>query len=105
MTPALHRRFLPRTIAVPPFVLAVSAALADATEDAPQESRDQVAAALDALAPAFTGRARHIAAGQPGTLEAAISAYAPGRFHPVVEGSLAPRRPRAACPGDMGLVA
>jgi hypothetical protein len=74
-------------------------------EEAPPESRDQVAAALDALGPAFAGRVRRIASREPGTLEHAITLYAPGTFHPVSEGALPPPKSGARCPPDMGLVA
>ncbi len=74
-------------------------------EEAPQASRDQVAAALRALAPAFAGRVRRLAAGAAGTIEEAISAYAPGVFHPASEGALPPPKKNARCPADMGLVA
>ena len=73
-------------------------------EDAPPESRDQVATALRALAPAFAGRARHAASGGEGTIEQAIARFAPAKFHKVDEGELPPRRPGALCASDMALV-
>jgi sulfatase modifying factor 1 len=73
-------------------------------EEAPAESREQVTFALGALAPAFAGHRRRLAAGASGTIEHAIEAYAPGRFHPVVEGVLAPPKAGARCPADMGNV-
>jgi len=80
-------------------------AYAAAPEDAPPESRAQVDAALHALAQAFVGKVRRLAAGDPGTIEHAIAAYAPGTFHPVVEGALPPPVASARCPPDMANVA
>jgi hypothetical protein len=54
------------------------AAHAATPDQAPGESRAQVDAALKALAAAFSGHARHLASGAPGTIERAIAAYAPG---------------------------
>ncbi len=79
-------------------------AYAAAPEDAPPESRAQVATALQSLALAFAGATRHVAAGDPGTIEHAIAAYAPGTFHAVDEGTVSPPRPGAACPPDMASV-
>jgi hypothetical protein len=84
--------------------LAVDARAAN-PEDAPQESRDQVQAALRALAPAFAGRTRKLATGAPGTLEHAMVTFAPAKYHPVDEGALPAARPGGKCPGDMALVA
>ena len=74
-------------------------------EDAPQESRDQVDAALRTLAPALPKPGRPNPA-RRGTIESVIAAYAPLKFHPVVEGSLPPVAPaavKARCPDDMSL--
>ena len=71
---------------------------------APAASCAQVAAALEALAAAFRGHERRLASGAPGTIEHAIAAYAPGVFRPVQEGAIAPARPNAWCPPEMGLV-
>jgi hypothetical protein len=79
-------------------------AYAAAPEDAPPESRDQVAAALRALAPALATKGRRLAPGDPGTIERAISAYAPGTFHPVNEGALPAPLQGARCPPDMASV-
>jgi hypothetical protein len=84
--------------------LVVVVARAAAPEDAPPESRAQVEAALAALAPAFAGKVRVIAAGAPGTLEHAMKAYAPGVFHAVDEGVLPPEHPGARCPDDMASI-
>lgn len=83
----------------------VPLARAEVPEKAPAESRAQVAAALDALSPAFAGRTRRVAGGAPGSLEAAIAAYAPGIFHAVTEGALGAPRAGARCPEGMALVA
>jgi sulfatase modifying factor 1 len=77
---------------------------AAAPDRAPAASRAQVAAALEALAAWFRGHARRLASGAPGTIERAIAAYAPGVFRPVQEGAIAPAKPGARCPPDMGLV-
>jgi sulfatase modifying factor 1 len=74
-------------------------------DQAPSESRAQVAAALKALAAAFAGHLRHLTSGAPGTIEHAIVAYVPGVFRPVEEGTMPPAKPGARCPPDMGLVA
>src|SRR3954452_10957367 len=71
-------------------------------EEAPLESREQVAIALRALMPALAGHTRHIKSGGPGTLEYVIGRFAPARFHSVVEGELPPVRDAARCPIEMG---
>jgi hypothetical protein len=74
-------------------------------EEAPPESRAQVQAALKALEPFFAPpRTRRLARGQKGTLEQVILAYAPGSFHPVDEGALAPPLAAARCPAGMANV-
>ncbi len=73
-------------------------------DQAPFESRAQVASAIRALAAAFKGHLRHLASGAPGTIERAIAAYAPGVFRPVDEGAVPPAKPGARCAPDMGLV-
>ena len=99
------RRFLVLTASAALLVVLATPELhADAPEDAPPESRAQVDTALKALGPALAKPGRRVTAGAHGTIEAAISAYAPGRFHPVVEGALPPMRTDAHCPADMGLV-
>jgi hypothetical protein len=85
----------------------VAGAGAATLEDAPPESRAQVAAAKRALAPAFlgtSGSARRLAAGDRGTIEAAIDGYAPGRFHAVSEGALPPKRAGGTCKAGMANV-
>ena len=77
---------------------------AAALEDAPPEAREQVQAALRALRPAFAS-ARITGAGSPGSIEQVIGRYAPLKFHPVVEGALAPLRTGVTCAADMALVA
>jgi sulfatase modifying factor 1 len=84
--------------------LAGALAFAAAPEDAPPESRAQVEAALRALKQAFVGKARRLTAGDPGTIEHAIAAYAPGTFHPVEEGVLPPPVTDARCPPEMANV-
>jgi formylglycine-generating enzyme len=83
-----------------------AAALARAAlpEDAPPESRAQVEVALRALAPAFAGKPRRFSPGDPGAIEHAIAAFAPAKFHPVQEGTLAAPRPGARCPPEMANV-
>ncbi|HZU83517.1 MAG TPA: SUMF1/EgtB/PvdO family nonheme iron enzyme [Polyangiaceae bacterium] len=103
------RGSLPRAAGLVALALVVGVpvrrALRAATPDqAPLASRAQVAAALEALAAAFRGHERRLASGAPGTIERAISAYAPGVFRPVQEGVIAPVTPGARCPPDMGLV-
>jgi formylglycine-generating enzyme len=77
------------------------AARAAKPEDAPQESRDQVDAALRALGPVLKKPGR--AFGRPGSIESVISAYAPLKFHPVAEGALPALLTTARCPDDMAL--
>ncbi len=85
--------------------LATRATLGATLEEAPPESRAQVASAKRALAPAFvSGSARKLAAGEKGTIEAALEGYAPGRFHPVEEGSLPLKRAGGRCPSGMLIV-
>jgi hypothetical protein len=90
-------------------LLVASALVADVRaadpDQAPAESREQVAAALAALAPAFSVHPRRVRSGQPGSIERAISAYAPGTFRPVVEGALGAPRAGVTCAADMALVA
>lgn len=83
-------------------VVSVAAIARAATlEEAPAESRAQVAAAKRALAPALASGARKVAPGDKGSIEAALDGYAPGRFHPVSEGTLPPKRAGAKCPSGM----
>ena len=77
------------------------AAHAAKPEDAPEESRAQVESALRALAPVLKKPGRVF--GRPGTLESVMSAYAPLKYHPVVEGALLPVLTSARCPDDMAL--
>ena len=72
-------------------------ARAETPDRAPPECRAQVDAAVAALRPVL---------GVPGTstLERAIRAYAPGRFHAVDEGALPPPHPSARCPAGMASV-
>jgi sulfatase modifying factor 1 len=74
-------------------------------DEAPPESRAQVADALRALAPVLSVAGRSLAANAPGTIESAIQAYAPGTFHRVQEGALGAPIANARCPPEMGLVA
>ena len=73
-------------------------------EDAPQESRDQVDAALRALAPTLKKPGRPNPT-KRGTLESVIAAYAPLKFHPVVEGVVPPPKPGSRCAAEMTLIA
>jgi hypothetical protein len=77
---------------------------AAAPDQAPAAARAQVAAALEALARTFRGHERRLASGAPGTIERAIATYVPGVFRPVQEGAIAPAKPGAQCPPDMGIV-
>ncbi len=79
-------------------------ALGASTEEAPAPCRAQVKGALDAIAPAYAGRTRRVTAGAPGSIEAALGAYAPSKFHPASEGVLPPVRTRAKCPAEMAVV-
>jgi sulfatase modifying factor 1 len=87
-------------------VLAVASPLAYAAapEDAPPESRAQVDAALHALSVAFVGKTRRVAAGEQGSIDRAIAAYAPGTFHTVAEGALPPPLAGGSCDPDMANV-
>jgi len=80
-----------------PLALATLAlvARAESPDRAPPESRAQVEAAVHALRPVLVAH---------GSLEAAILAYAPGRFHAVDEGTLAAPRANARCPAGMASV-
>ena len=93
-----------RVAAVAAVGAVVAIARAAAPEDAPPESRAQVDAALHALEPAFAGKARKVAAGEPGTIEGAIAAYAPAKFHAVEEGVLPPPRATSLCPAGMASI-
>jgi hypothetical protein len=84
--------------------LAPSDVMAARPEEAPEASRAQVESARRALAPFFTGKQRRLQAGAPGSIEAALAAYAPARFHPVAEGALPEPRAGTHCPDDMALV-
>ena len=80
------------------FVLALAGGAHAATlEEAPAECKAQVAAAKRAVTGAFAAGGRAVAAGEKGSIEAALEGYAPGRFHPVEEGALPPRRPGGRC--------
>ena len=70
----------------------VAVAHAELPDRAPPECREQVAAALHVLGPALHPQC---------TLETAIRAYAPGRFHAVDEGTLPRARASGACPSGM----
>jgi hypothetical protein len=72
--------------------------------EAPQASREQVLGALKALAPAFEGKPRKVAANAPGSIEHAMSVFAPAKYHPVDEGVLPPPKSGASCPPEMALV-
>jgi len=76
--------------------LGAMGARAESPDRAPPECREQVAAALRALRPALPAQC---------TLERAILAYAPGRFHPVDEGALPSPRASGVCPTGMANVA
>jgi len=74
-------------------------------DEAPPECRAQVLNALKEIAPAYAKKAsRKIAAGAPGSIEHAIRAYAPPRFHPVSEGSLPSVKSGTTCPTGMANV-
>ena len=71
--------------------LAVVLANAASPSEAPAESRAQVEAALKALEPALRTAHRNVVPGAGGTIEHAIAAYAPAKYHAVDEGSLSLR--------------
>jgi hypothetical protein len=102
-------RTTPRVcLALAPTVVVVALgglARAESLEKAPPPCRAQVKNALDQLAPAYAGKTRPIAANAPGSIEAALSGYAPPRFHDVAEGVLPAPKPGTACPPEMALVA
>jgi len=79
-------------------------AVASSMEEAPGPCRAQVLTAIAAIAPAYEGRTRKVASGQPGSIEAALRGYAPARFHPATEGTLSAPRPNASCPEGMANV-
>jgi hypothetical protein len=85
-------------------VLLAGRALAQNPDEAPAPCRAQVKHALEQIAPAYAGKTRKISAKQPGSIEAALWAYAPPRFHDVDEGTLPARKNGATCPSDMALV-
>ena len=70
---------------------------------APPESEAQVKNALAQIAPAFDPARRAVRGGAPGSIEAAILAHVPTKFHSVTEGTLALPKPGARCPSDMAL--
>lgn len=86
-------------------VAPIAIASAANPEDAPPESRDQVAIALTALREMTSAVRRSGDAGAPGTIEEAMARFAPGKFHPVDEGPVPPLKRDARCPADMALVA
>ena len=88
-------------VAIVPFTIAEAAK----PEDAPPESRDQVALALTALRDMTSGVRRSGDAGAPGTIEEAMARFAPGKFHPVDEGTVLPLKKDGRCPSEMSLVA
>jgi hypothetical protein len=93
-------------------LVAVSASLSFPTrpahavrpDQASEASKAQVARALSSLAPGLAHAGRQRAPFSPGSLEAAISAYAPLRPWAVDEGVLAPVRADGACPPEMAPV-
>lgn len=87
------------------FVLLARAAGAGDPETAPASCRAQVRKALEQLAPAYAGASRKTPLGTAGSIEAAIRAYAPPRFHDVDEGTLPAPKANAKCPTGMVLVA
>ncbi len=80
-------------------------ALADSTSDPPPppESQDQVHNALGLLTPAFDPTKRKIASGAIGSIEAAVAAHVPTKFHSVNEGALLAPKQNAKCPAEMAL--
>ncbi|MEO7110088.1 MAG: SUMF1/EgtB/PvdO family nonheme iron enzyme [Polyangiaceae bacterium] len=83
------------------FVSVATFALAD--DDPPPASKDQVRQALAQIAPAFDPQKRSVASGAAGSIEAAIAAHVPTKFHTVDEGTLAPAKSSAKCPPEMAL--
>jgi hypothetical protein len=85
-------------------LLIATAAVAQNPDEAPVPCRAQVKHALELIAPAYAGKTRKVAAKQPGSIEAAIWAYAPPKFHDVAEGSLPPAKTGGRCPSEMAFV-
>lgn len=63
----------------------------------------QVQNALAQLEPAFDPNRRRVQAKEPGSIEEAIGAHVPTKFHAVAEGALLAAKPHASCPSDMAL--
>ncbi len=82
-------------------LLVVSVARAAPPETVPEVCRAQVEGAIRALEQVLARPGRRIPRGSHGTIEEAIRAYAPPRFHAVEEGALPPRREGGACPTEM----
>jgi formylglycine-generating enzyme len=78
-----------------------AAAHAAPLESVPPACRAQVERAASAVSAAFAGSKRAIAAGAPGSIEAAIFGYAPPRLHPVDEGAVPRPRTGGSCPKEM----
>lgn len=81
-----------RIAIIAPLALGTVVARAEVPEKAPIECREQVATAIRALGPVLRTQC---------TLETAIRAYAPGRFHAVDEGTLPQPRASGTCPSGM----
>ena len=94
-------------LALLPFAMMAGDLRAATPEDAPPASREQVRVALAALAPIFSSipKPRRLRAGAPGTIENVIGRFAPGRFHPVEDGTLAPSRSSLHCASEMVSIA
>ncbi|HEX7666273.1 MAG TPA: hypothetical protein VF407_17225, partial [Polyangiaceae bacterium] len=69
----------------------------------PPQCTAQVENALAQLEPAFDSNKRKVQAKDPGSIESAIRAYVPTKFHTVIEGAFKPAKPHASCPPDMVL--
>jgi len=70
-------------------------------ESVPAECRAQVMTALRAIEPAFKGKTRAVPGSNVGSVEHAITSYAPPRLHPVAEGTLPSVTAGAKCPPEM----
>jgi len=83
-------------------VLALASGAAADDAGAPPASHAQVENALTAIAPAFAAK-RLVLSGAPGSIEAAIAAHVPTKFHSVLEGLLAAPVSNGKCPPGMAL--
>lgn len=81
--------------------ITTSLAFAEDAGAPPPASEAQVKNALAVLAPAFDPKRRTIASGSAGSIEEAIAAHVPTKFHTVDEGTLRAPVANAHCPAGM----